>query len=555
MKKFLSLILSALIIFTVAIPAFAVTDEGKLPVIYIYGKQNTPVYKLDENGNWLLDEKGNRVQADNVNTPLGMTREEYILTQVEPVIKELVPAFLTDDYSKYIDTLVDAFRPVYEDSVLNKDGTSSNTAIDWDYSVQQPTVGAGGLKYYYFRYDWRYSPYDTADKLHQFVEYVCAKEKVEKVNIHARCYGSNVAMAYIAKSEAGAYNTPFRINNLALNTTPIAGYIVVGALMSGSLVFNPDTMDRYITLYLNGNDIFEDPTMEMLAVTLISVTNQIKLLGFGLDIVQGIYDKIADEVVPALALVSYGTFPSYWSMIGDKYYEKAKKMVFKTTAAEGEYAEFIKKIDAYHSLLGKMDPETGKYLYELVLERCKEKFGMKTCILAKYGYQSFPFFENSEMSGDARGTVTELSLGALGNVINETFTAKELESIKALDGYDEKYLSPDKQVYAGTCLFPDTTWFSKNLRHMDLLQIDPIVTEFFLSDGTLTVHSDERYPQFFNYDNGKFVEVEAVGGGNSGNGDGNNGNSGSPVWTDNPFLVFIRFFTAILNFFTSLFKR
>lgn len=151
--------------------------------------------------------------------------------------------------------------------------------------------------------------------------------------------------------------------------------------------------------------------------------------------------------------------------------------------------------------------------------------------------------------------VTELSLGALGNVIDETFTAKELELIKALDGYDEKYLSPDKQVYAGTCLFPDTTWFSKNLRHMDLLQIDPIVTEFFLSDGTLTVHSDERYPQFFNYDNGKFVEVEAVGGGNSGNGDNNNGNSGSPVWTDNPFLVFIRFFTAILNFFTSLFKR
>lgn len=48
-----------LIIFTVAIPAFAATDEGKLPVIYIYGKQNTPVYKLDENGYWLLDEKGN----------------------------------------------------------------------------------------------------------------------------------------------------------------------------------------------------------------------------------------------------------------------------------------------------------------------------------------------------------------------------------------------------------------------------------------------------------------------------------------------------------------
>lgn len=541
MKKFIALLLAVIMISGYVIPAAAVgvESEKRLPVIYIAGKQNTPVYKTDENGNFLKDENGNRIQVDDVNRPLGMTREEYILTQVEPVINELLPAVISGNYDDYTQALINTFVPVYEEAVLNEDGVDPDGRIDWNYAVQEPSKGAGNLNYYYFRYDWRYSPYETADELHQFVEYVCKKEGVEKVNIHARCYGSNVAMAYVAKSEKGLYDTPFRVNNLALNTTPLDGYIVVGALMSGSLTFDSDTIDRYVSLYLNGADIFEDPLLETTAVVLISVMNQAKVLGWGLEKIQEIYNEIADEVVPGLALVSYGTFPSYWSMIGDKYYDKAKLAVFGTTKPEGKYANFIKKIDAYHNLIGEIEEETGKPLYASLLKRCEESFNMKTAILAKYGSISFPFFKGSEITGDARGTVTELSLGAKGTVIGETFTDKELAEFRALEDYDERYLSPDNKVYAGTCLFPETTWFSKNLKHVDLSQIDPIVTEFFLTDGTLTVHSDERYPQFHEYENGKFIEVSTE-------------DEIDKVWTNNPYAVLVRFITLVLRILTAL---
>lgn len=541
MKKLISLILASIMIFSVGVPAFAVgvESEKRLPVIYIAGKQNTPVYKTDENGNFLKDENGKKIQVDDVNKPLGMTREEYIVTQIEPVISELLPAVISGDYDEYSQALINTFVPVYEEAVLNEDGVDPDGRIDWNYAVQKPSKGAGGLDYYYFRYDWRYSPYETADELHQFVEYVCKKEGVEKVNIHARCYGSNVAMAYVAKSEAGLYDTPFRVNNLALNTTPLDGYITVGALMSGSLTFDSDMIDRYVSLYLNGDDIFEDPLLESVAVVLISVMNQAKVLGWGLEKVQEIYDEIADEVVPGLALVSYGTFPSYWSMIGDKYYDKAKLTVFGTTEPEGKYANFITKIDNYHNMIGEIEEETGKPLYASLLKRCEENFNMKTAVFAKYGSISFPFFEGSDITGDARGTVTELSLGAKGTVIGETFTDKELAEIKADENYDERYLSPDNKVYAGTCLFPETTWFSKNLAHADLNQIDPIATDFFLSDGALTVHSDERYPQFHEYENGKFTEVEQE-------------DEIDKVWTDNPYVVLIRFITVLLKVITAL---
>ena len=110
-------------------------------------------------------------------------------------------------------------------------------------------------------------------------------------------------------------------------------------------------------------------------------------------------------------------------------------------------------------------------------------------------------------------------------------------------------LLADKQVYAGTCLFPETTWFSKNLAHAQLVQIDPIVTEFFKNDGNFTVDSKDEYPQFFNYENGKFIEVEAIDAGDD------NSSSGSPVWANNPFLVFIRFFTALFEFITARLKK
>lgn len=542
MKKLISILLAVIMLVTFASPALSATaaSEAQLPVIYIVGKQNSPVYKTDAEGNFLVDENGKKIQVDDVNKPLGMTREEYILSQVEPVTKELLPALISGNYDEYIKALTASFAPVYKEAVLNEDGVDPDGRIDWNYAVQKPSVGQGGLNYYYFKYDWRYSPYEKADELHQFVEYVCSKEKVDKVNIHARCYGSNVAMAYIAKSEAGMYGKPFRVNNLCLNTTPLDGYIVVGALMSGSIKLDADNIDRYVSLYLNGDDIFDDPFMESVATVLVSVINQAKILGWGLDEIQKIYDDIADKLVPSLALVSYGTFPSYWSMIGDKYYEKAKKMVFGTTEPEGKYAKFIEKIDNYHNLIGVIEEETGMPKYASLLKRCEENHGMKTAVFAKYGFLTFPLFDGCEITGDSRGSVTELSLGGIGTAVGETFTKKQLAEIKAMEDFDEKYLSDDNKIYAGTCLFPETTWFSKNLHHADLNQIDPIATAFFLSDGQLTV-DDAMFPQFHEYDNGNFVNVETE-------------DEIDGVWSNNGYVVLFRFLSTLFEFLTKFLK-
>lgn len=544
MKRVLSILLAMCLICCAIVPVLGASavavDESKLPVIYIVGKQNTPVYKLDENGNYALDENGKKIAVDNVNTPMGMSRGDYIKSQLEPVLSKLPAAFITGDYSEYLDALIGAIAPIYADLVLDANGEDPDGAICWDYSVQKPQKGAGGLNYYYFKYDWRFSPYDTADELHQFVEYVCEKEGVEKVNIHARCYGSNVAMAYIAKSEAGLYGTPFRMNNLCLNTTPLDGYIAIGALMSGQVTFDADTIDRFVTYYTNNNDLFDDPLIEDFVTILVSLVNRMKVLGAGTALMNSFFKAIGEELIPRAALVCYGTFPSYWSMIGSRYYDAAKAAVFNTEERRSEYAVFIEKLDNYYNLLGKPDAN-GQPLYASLVKRCEEKFGMKTAVFAKYGFATVPLFEDSNLTGDARGTVTELSLGAVGTIIGETFTDAQLAELQAMEGYNEKYLSADKKVYAGTCLLPETTWFSKNLYHDQLTQIDPLATAFFTSDGQLTV-DDERFPQFHEYVDGNFVPVSEE--------DPTNG-----MWNTNLFDVIRIFFDKLIALIKQLFGQ
>lgn len=536
MKKFSALFLAiVLTLSSFSCVAFAaVENEGKLPVIYIEGKGNSPIYKLDENGNYLLNENNQYVQIKDPKYPFGMSRLDYIKTQISPVMQTLMPALITGDYSDYIQSLVDAAAPLYDEQVLNSDGESPYTDICWDYSVQNPYKNVNGMNFYIFKYDWRMSPYDIADELHQYIEYVCRKEGVSKVNIQARCLGTNVTAAYLAKFEEGCYGDTFRVNNLVLNTTPLAGYIVVGALMSGSVVFDQDSVDRFVTFYLNNNDLFDDPFVDTVAAVLVSVSNQLEMLGLAANIVTNVYESIQEELIPQLALCSYGSLLSYWSMISDKYYDKAKLAVFGTTEAEGEYAKFIEKIDIYHNLVGDVDENTGIAKYETLLTSCEEKYGMKTAVFAKYGSLGAPLFEGSDITGDVRGTVTELSLGAVGTVIGECFTDEQIEEFKKDENFDEKYISPDKKVYAGTCLFPETTWFSKNLAHDSLVEIDPIANAFLLSDGNFTVDSDERYPQFHEYVNGEFKCVEEA-------------DPTDSVWTNDPFAVLIKFFKMIIE--------
>lgn len=522
MKKFLALLLSMVMLMAVMMPAAsaAAASAEELPVIYLAGKRNNPIIKAD---------------GSVAKDPSGIDRNETFKASVGSVLEELGKALITGDYSDYIDAFVDAVAPVYDEYRLDKNGEASDGShIPWDYKTAP--IQKNGSGYYMFYYDWRLSPLVIADELEVYVERVLAATGKDKVNFHGRCMGTNFVMAYVAKSMRGDYDHPFRLGHLVFNTPGLGGYITLGSLLSGAIEFDPDTIDRFVNNYLENGDLVDDPAMSLLLASVVSLMNYAKVLGWGTEQVTDIYNNIAEELLPRMALSTYGIYPSFWSMVSDKYYDKAIATIFNTPELKEEYAGLIAKADAYHALLGDTNPETGRPLYEDILLELDSQ-GHHSAVFAKYGKPSIPMFPESEITGDFRGTVTELSFGATGAEVGVGFSKEYLQAAKAKG--TEKYISPDKTVDASTCLFPETTWFIKNIAHDGFPgEFDVISRAFFSCDGELTTDVLEKFPRYLDYVGGKVVPDETK--------------KEESSWTKDPIALLMRILGAIITLLTNL---
>lgn len=532
MKKILCVLLCLLMltpVISLVVTAADVAVKGDIPVIYIKGRNNKPITKAD--GTEASDAKK-------------LDRLDYIGGVAGPVLEEFAKAYITGDYSDWIDAIIESIEPVYEDWQLDADGTATEVGsyVNWDPATCSIKKKASnyGIMDYMFYYDWRLSPFDVADQLDVYIERVCEVTGHKKVNIHARCLGANFAVAYIYNSYNGEYEHDFRVANLALNTSALGGYISAGALFSNQIVFDPDVIDQYATFY--GDSAFDDPLYNTVLTTMVSICNMATILGWGTDVVEDIYDEVGDELIPRIIMASYGGFPSYWSMISDGYYESAKEAVFYNDELKDKYVGLIQRADNYHEKLGNINEETGLTGYEQLILDCENDYEMSTIVLAKYGRPFIPVIKDSNITGDARGTAKELSLGATCTTIDETFSDEYLAQAKA-DGTD-KYISKDLTVDASTCLLPDTTWFAKNLAHDDWPdEFHNLALKFFNNNGELTVWDEEaELPQYVEYDekSDKFEEVVEP------------SNSG---WTDNKFAILVKFIRMVLEIFKAVFSK
>ena len=71
--------------------------------------------------------------------------------------------------------------------------------------------------------------------------------------------------------------------------------------------------------------------------------------------------------------------------------------------------------------------------------------------------------------------------------------------IAKINGTD-RYISPDKKIDASTCLYPDKTWFIKNLNHKDFPDVVNLLMAEMINNPDFSITSDESYPQFMVYD-------------------------------------------------------
>lgn len=119
-------------------------------------------------------------------------------------------------------------------------------------------------------------------------------------------------------------------------------------------------------------------------------------------------------------------------------------------------------------------------------------------IVSKYGTQMIPVIKDEGVLADNYVSVSKSSFGATTSTIYDTLS-EEYIAERTAAGYG-KYISPDKQIDASTCLFPDYTWFIKNCEHGNYPWEEKRLVLAVIDANEQLTTEDFKYTQFSVFD-------------------------------------------------------
>ncbi|MBR4858405.1 MAG: hypothetical protein IKU08_04390 [Clostridia bacterium] len=472
MKRIISVLLCFVLLASVVMCAapvsFAAENGIDIPLIYVEG-QGATLYK-----NLGTPEQK---QIYPIEIPEG-----YIEEKIDQYLPVFTKAFFTQNWDEFCVALYDCVVPLFYDVRLDNNGDAEEgCGVDWTWQGNlwdKKVNGKYQIQDYVFKYDWRIDPWETADKLHDYIEAVKAVTGAEEVALLGRCLGASIVAAYMTKYDGE------HVSECIFYASASHGAAMASKAFCGELYLESSGIERYVY----DIQLFEDETLEQLIESLATILEKT----YGLDIacwaVNNVYEDIYLDVVPPIISETFATFPGYWSMVTEEDFEKAKDVAFYGYE-NGEYDGMIAKLDNYHvNTRLKMD--------ETYIRKSKE--GVEFSNIAKYGRQIIPVSNMNDVISDDTCEIVQSSMGVTSATVEGVLSDEHIEASKADDTF--KYISPDKQLDASTCLFPDSTWFIKDIEHENFPNhIENIFTQIINIDG-FTVFDNPDYPQYLVYD-------------------------------------------------------
>ncbi len=557
MKKFVSVFLVVLMIsgFFV-LPASATAEvHEKTPIIFIAGSS---VDICDAEGNVIST--GFDVLTDDSDSG-SVTKEKIIESTMNIILPFVLEGLPEDEWDNYGDAIYEELAPIWDATQLDGDGNakygtgvSAKEIAEWDKIAQTVNRGADGsfgLWDYKFRYDWRLSPYDHVDRLHQFIKDIIKTTGCEKVALVARCLGGNLITAYLDK-----YGSEKLVKKVVYDEVMSNGSSVINDCFSGQI----ELSDKHIQAYLLTSEHYgkQDIGVDLsgineLVLELVERTYdlmaQVGVLDETFGSVEELYNRLYAAFIPAiLKATGIGTWASYWTSIYEKDFDKALDLIFgkKGTQEREEYAGLVDKILYLRERITLPREKQGE---ENLYKKFERDYGVEIAVIAGYGIPIPPLGVNHDDTGDIVVDTRSSSLGATTAGLFDTLSQQYIDE-RVAAGYGE-YISPDGKIDASTCIFPETTWFVKN-KHHDIGVAWEDISEYFTQYTNVTASSNNRnISRFLVADiNSEKVYYNM-----------NEENMGDAPWLENVeqkpsttsrLASLFRFLSAIFKFFTDL---
>ncbi len=543
MKKYISVLLAIVMLFTLMAPVASAGDFEKLPIIYIRGNGENIVYP-----------DGTRVPARIEDLSLGgdegLDKDvivETALNILKPFILEGMPFDKWDNYGRAI---YDELSPLFTDAGLDYDGNPTNDTgvaqadLDEALDISNTAGPFSTNSEYHFRYDWRLSPYDHVKRLHQYILNIMDATDKQQVTLYARCLGGSLLMAYLKE-----YGHLGHIKNVVFSDVLSNESTVISKAFSGKIEFDAKLVERYAgQLDFCGRIgqgigfVFSDALNEIV-VKSMDFFNQVYVTDAALDTVEALYAKLYKALIPAVChATGLATQVNYWTCVAEEDMDEALDLLFGKEGSElrTKYKGLIDKIELYREkLTSNMDG-----FYDFLDEQ-----GIHYGFIGKYGFLNAPFTEDADLISDSLVSLTHATYGAttapVGKTLSEDYIAK-----RVAEG-NGKYISADKQVDLTTARSPETTWVIKNAHHNIINQYIPLI-KAFLNGTNETVDTLTQGNNYFvfSYDTNSYsvmTEENAV------------DYEFMTRATENPTVstrlaALMRFFTMIFDYLTRIFK-
>ena len=471
MKKLVALMLSAILMLSLFVPAFAVEEKPEPyngdPIVIVRG--------IDFGG--LIHEDGSKALKFNFIDVLTLIYDLAVGTAKKETdafenallsyCQKLFAPISSDKEGKsvYADVHMEAY-PYPAGEIENLDEWT-----DGEGGLVQTAVNTfGGENVYYFTYDWRKSPLTLSDELNAFVEMVKANTGKSKVDMGACSMGGMVATAYMYE-----YGTE-SIDSLIYFSAAHNGTDVAGAALSGDIYTTGDFLSNYLMNMAGDNFLLN---------VLIKAVDAAGVFDFAADFLNGFVEKNKARVYDELMRDYLGTSLGFWGLCCDKDFDSSAEFVFGKH--KDEYPVIINELKNIREFL---------FSTEKVIDKAYAD-GVKVSFVSHYGDLLVPIYDETVVESDSVLESYLTSNGATFALFGETLDDEYIRKA------DAKYISPDKVVDASTALYKDTTWIIKDAPHVGG-RVGSEHAEFAMwlltRETQPTVTTDSNYPRFMAVD-------------------------------------------------------
>lgn len=467
-KAVLSIIMSAVLLFALFIPVFAMSTKCDCTT--------APVVQVRGIGETLYDGEGNEVFS-----------AENIIKGILPAIPKLTEFFVTWNVDTLVDGLSKAvkeiFAPVSYDNNLNRDSvvtvkghTSDPTETYIDLDDETGSEGTlakaiyttlGEKHSYLFIYDWTANPFDIADELDKFIQEVKKKSGHDKVTLCGESMGGCMTQTYLAVYGYGD------VQNVVMANSAFNGLEMLGQLFIGNPEIDGQALGGLIAQSIYGTAEY---------ATLIPYIPLFEKLA---SVVNVLFEVAGERIYKEVLIPIFGYIPSFWCFIPEYHFPEAMNTMLDD--AGDDLKAFVNE---YYNKVASKTTERVQYMVdsEDINYFCISNYNKYIAPVTKAArWNSDSVIETYNTSGYA--TVAEMGKTLGNNYVQAVDTGKNM-------------ISPDNVIDASTCQAPYQTWFIKNLGHI-AYRLDDGTCDFYIwlltAKEQYTVDSNPDYPQFLYY--------------------------------------------------------